>query len=148
MCLRLANRRLLVLGEFQDREALRRLAVDLRIDEDGDFVGFVTNPFSYMTKASVFVMSSVYEGSPNALVQAMAWGTPVVSTDCPNGPREILQDGNLGRLVPVGDWQALGDAILEALDGPVEAVRLIEGTREYIAETSGRQYLELVCDAR
>ena len=140
--------RLLVLGEGQDREALRRLAVDLRIDEDVDFVGFVTNPFSYMSKASVFVMSSVYEGSPNALVQAMACGTPVVSTDCPSGPREILQDGKLGRLVPVGDWQALGEAILEALDGPVEAARLIEGTREYIAETSIRQYVELVCDAR
>ena len=138
--------RLLVLGEGQDREALRRLAVDLRIDEVVDFAGFVTNPFSYMSKVSVFVMSSVYEGSPNALVQAMACGTAVVSTDCPSGPREILQDGKLGRLVPVGDWQALGDAILEALDSPLEADRLLEGTRDYSAENSVRQYMDLVSE--
>ena len=138
--------RLLVLGEGQDREALQRLAVDLRIDEVVDFAGFVTNPFSYMSKASVFVMSSVYEGSPNALVQAMACGTAVVSTDCPSGPREILQDGKLGRLVPVGDWQALGAAILEALDSPLEADRLLEGTRDYSAENSVRQYMDLVSE--
>ena len=136
--------RLIVLGEGPERSALECLAENLGIDGSVDFPGFVRNPFSYMSKASVFVLSSLYEGSPNALIQAMACGTPVVSTDCPNGPREILRDGELGRLVPVGDCQALGEAILDTLDTSVESARLIEGTSEYSAEKSIRQYFNLV----
>ncbi len=136
--------RLVVLGEGEDRGALRAMTTGLGIDEAVDFPGFVTNPFSYMSKASVFVLSSQYEGSPNALVQALACETRVVSTDCPSGPREILQNGALGCLVPVGDWQALGDAILKTLNNPVETERLIEGTSEYSAESSIQRYYSLV----
>ena len=109
-----------------------------------DFPGFVMNPFAYMSRADVFALTSRYEGSPNVLVQAMACGTPVVSTDCRSGPREILQDGALGPLVPVGDWRALGEAILQTFENPVQSARLVEGTKEYSAENSIRQYYDLV----
>ncbi len=138
--------RLVVLGEGQQREALERLAVDLGVSEVVDLPGFVANPFSYMARAAVFALSSRYEGSPNALVQAMSCGIPVVSTDVRSGPREILQDGALGRLVPIGDWRALGQAILETLDSPVESDRLVEGTSHYRAESSIRQYMELISE--
>jgi len=70
--------------------------------------GFVSNPYKYMGKANVFVLSSIYEGFANVLVEALACGIPVVSTDCESGPREILDNGKYGKLVPVGDaekWQ-------------------------------------------
>lgn len=138
--------RLIILGEGPDRCALRHIAEELGATKAVDFQGFVSNPFAYMSRADVFVLSSLYEGSPNALVQAMACGTPVVSTDCPSGPREILQDGALGRLMPVGDWRALGEAILETLDCPVDSARLIEGAKEYSAESSIRQYFDMVSE--
>ena len=77
--------------------------------------GFVHNPYAYMAKASVFALSSQWEGSPNVLAEALAAGTPVVATDCPSGPREILQNGRYGALVPVNDAAALGQALLATL---------------------------------
>ena len=100
--------RLVVLGEGPERAALRLLVEDLGIEDAVDFPGFVSNPYSYMSRAKLFALSSLYEGSPNVLVQAMACGTPVVSTDCPSGPREILRDGALGRLGPSGRLACTG----------------------------------------
>ena len=108
--------RLVILGEGEERASLERLAAELGIAVDVDFVGFKSNPYAYMSRAAVFVMSSAWEGFGNVLVEAMACGTPVVSTDCPSGPREILVDGKYGRLVPVSDDESLTDAILEELD--------------------------------
>lgn len=142
--LKSCSARLIVLGDGQEQEGLRGLAKNLGIHEAIDFPGFVSNPFAYMSKARVFALSSIYEGSPNVLVQAMACGTPVVSTECPNGPREILQNGALGRLVPVGDWRALGEAILATFDSPLEPKRLIKGASDYSAESSVGRYFDLV----
>ena len=100
----------------------------------------MTNPFSYMSKSDVFVLSSRYEGFPNALIQAIACGTPVVSTDCHSGPREILEDGKWGRLVPVGDWRALAEAILETLDNPMPSDQLISRASVFSAEASIDRY--------
>jgi glycosyltransferase involved in cell wall biosynthesis len=80
--------------------------------------GFQSDPFAWMRGASVFALSSHHEGLPVALIEAMACGTPVVSTDCPSGPAEILENGKWGRLVPVGDSGALADAIAATLDEP------------------------------
>lgn len=111
--------RLMILGEGEERARLEALAQTLGIHAHVALPGFDANPFRYMARAHVFVLSSRYEGMPNALIQALACGCRVVSTDCPSGPREVLDDGRYGRLVPVGDVDAICQAILDALaDAP------------------------------
>jgi len=110
--------RLMILGEGAQRPRLERLVRDLGIEDDVALPGFVANPFSYIKRASLVVLSSTYEGMPAVLIQALACGTPVVSTDCDSGPREILENGRLGVLVPVGDSIALAEAMARTLDVP------------------------------
>jgi len=112
--------RLMILGEGEDRAKLESLVKSLDLEQEVSLPGFVDNPFPYMKQASVFVLSSCFEGMPNALLQAMACGTPVVSTDCPSGPREILEDGKWGQLIPVGDVEAMAEAILASLQGETQ----------------------------
>lgn len=138
---------LVILGEGPLRSELSILARELGIEKDIDFPGFQLNPFAYMSKAQVFVLSSVWEGLPNALIQAMACGTPVVSTDCPSGPGEIL-DGGLGRLVPVGNPEALADGILETLDNPVNREHLMHRAEAFNADVSISQYFGVVFPAK
>jgi glycosyltransferase involved in cell wall biosynthesis len=97
-----------------------------------------------MARASVFVLSSLYEGLPGVLIQALACGCPVVSTDCPSGPREILDQGRFGPLVPVGDDAALARAIEEVLDDPPPAERLRARAGLFSIERSVDQYLRLL----
>jgi glycosyltransferase involved in cell wall biosynthesis len=108
--------RLLILGEGELREPLLAQAQELGIADDLALPGFDPNPFSSMRAASLFVLSSRFEGLPGVLIQAMACGARVVSTDCPSGPREILEGGRWGRLVPVGDAAQLAAAMAQALD--------------------------------
>lgn len=108
--------RLIIFGEGEDRPHLERLAVELGVSESVEFPGFVKNPYAYMRAASLFVFSSKWEGFGNVLVEAMACGCPIVSTDCPSGPAEILENGVWGDLVPVGDSEALSKTIERALD--------------------------------
>ncbi|HEV8352613.1 MAG TPA: glycosyltransferase [bacterium] len=110
--------RLIVLGEGPLRGALEQLAADLGIAADVQFPGFVANPLPYMRRCTVFALSSRFEGLPGVLIQAMACGTAVVSTDCPSGPSEIIEPGTSGFLVPVGDPAALAGAIGRLLDDP------------------------------
>ncbi|MDR7921524.1 glycosyltransferase [Thermosynechococcus sp. HY213] len=111
--------RLLILGEGELREELEQLSHALGLGSDVlQMPGFVANPFAYLSRAALFVLSSRWEGLPGVLIEAMACGTPVVSTDCPSGPREILEDGRWGRLVPVGDVEALTRAMEETLTMP------------------------------
>ena len=108
--------RLIVLGKGSQLSALLSQAEELGIREHVDFPGFVANPYSFMARADLFVLSSRVEGLPTVLVEAMACGCPVVSTDCPFGPAEVLEGGRLGELVPVGDARALADAMDRALN--------------------------------
>jgi glycosyltransferase involved in cell wall biosynthesis len=108
--------RLIIIGEGEERAALLVLARQLGVAQDVDLPGFMANPMAAMRAAQVFVLSSRFEGLPGVLIQAMACGTPVVSTDCPSGPREILQDGHWGRLVPVGDVSRMAEAIKATLE--------------------------------
>ena len=108
--------RLLILGEGKERPMLEALIEELGLQEDVGLPGFVMNPYAYLARASLFVLSSRWEGLPTVLIEALCCGTPVVSMDCPSGPREILRGGEYGRLVPVGDAEALARAIEKTLD--------------------------------
>jgi glycosyltransferase involved in cell wall biosynthesis len=136
--------RLVVLGEGEDRERLQQLAGELGVAGAVDFHGFVDNPYGWMRRADLFVLSSAWEGSPNALTEALYLGTPVVSTDCRSGPREVLADGRYGPLVPVGDDTALARAIEATLADPLPASTLREAVREYTRERSTLHYLKVM----
>jgi len=107
--------RMIVMGDGPERCSLEKLARDLGIDGDVQFPGFVPNPYVYMKHAAVFVLSSLREGLPTALVEALSLNVPVVSTDCAHGPREILCNGLYGTLVPVGDADAIASAVADVL---------------------------------
>lgn len=113
--------RLLIIGEGNLEGKLRQQARDLGLGEDFDLPGFQDNPYSFMARADAFVLSSRWEGSPNALLEAMAAGAPVIACDCPSGPREILVSEELGKLCPVDDPEALAQAILSTLANPGDA---------------------------
>ena len=140
--------RLLIWGEGSQRPVLQQLIQSLGIGDRVALPGYVSNPFASMRRAAVFVLSSRFEGLPNVLIQAMACGCPVVSTDCPSGPAEILDGGRYGHLVPVGDVEALAAAILEVLAGggksvPSEWLQQFEeshGVAQYLQVLTGERY--------
>lgn len=108
--------RLMILGEGEKRAELEGLVQQMGLEADVELPGFVDNPYNYMKQSKVFVLSSQWEGLPNVLIQALAIGTPVVSTDCPSGPAEILEEGKWGHLVSLGDQMALAKNILASLE--------------------------------
>lgn len=109
---------LLILGDGPERQHLDDLSRKLNISSQVHFMGFVSNPQNYFAQADIFTLTSNHEGFGNVIVEAMAMGVPVIATDCPYGPREILQGGKSGILVPVDDENALAGAILDLLDQP------------------------------
>ncbi len=138
--------RLAVVGDGRERAALEQFVRDHGLSERTTFTGFVGDPFEWMMRARVAVCSSIYEGLCNAIIEALACGTPVVSTDCPYGPREILQDGRFGTLVPVGDAYALASAIEAAMDRPVDRKSLMQRGFDYTADRAAKSFLEIVSD--
>ena len=132
--------RLVILGEGRQRRRLNQLAEALNVNEDVSLPGFSDNPYAYMRNADVFVLSSLWEGSPNVLKEALAVGTPVVSTDCRSGPSEILKDGLFGALVPTDDPEAMARAIIDTLDSPIDAQTLQSAVRQYTIESSATEY--------
>jgi glycosyltransferase involved in cell wall biosynthesis len=118
------------------------------VAEDVAMPGFVDNPYAFMARAALFVLSSTFEGLPGVLIQALACGCPVVSTDCPSGPREILDDGRFGPLVPIGDAAALAAAIEQALDNPPPSERLRARAGLFSVERAVVNSLELLFPRR
>ena len=139
--------RLLILGEGADRLRLTALAEALGVAEDVSLPGFRENALAYMANSALFVLSSAWEGLPTVLIEALAAGARVVATDCPSGPREILQDGRLGALVPVGDPPALARAILDALERPGGRAAP-DALAPYTRDTAVEHYLRLIETAR
>lgn len=138
--------RLLILGAEQEkgeRARLLMLARTLGVADDVQLPGHVDNPYAYYRRAAVFVLSSYREGLGNVLIEALSCGCPVVSTDCPYGPAEILDGNRFGRLVPVGDWQAMAQAISSTLDFPPDAARLRARGATFGVERAASAYLAL-----
>lgn len=133
--------RLMILGRGRQQPKLQALARQLGVADDVQLPGFVANIYPYLARAAVFVVSSLREGGPNVLMEALALGRPAVATDCPHGPREILQDGRYGALVPVGDDEALAIAISETLEKPLPADVLRQAAEPYTTANSARSYL-------
>jgi glycosyltransferase involved in cell wall biosynthesis len=136
--------RLIILGEGEERSALESIIQNLGIEDDVLLPGFVKNPYAYMKHASCFVLSSREEGLPTVLIEAMVCGCPVVATNCPSGPDEILDHGAYGLLVPVQDSQALGNAMLETLNNPPQQELLIQRANEYSTTRAVETYLSLL----
>ncbi|QOR84160.1 glycosyltransferase [Geobacillus stearothermophilus] len=136
--------KLVILGDGEKREELLNLIKDMGLEQDVDIIGFVQNPYAYMKRCSVFVLSSKWEGFGNVLVEAMACGTTVVSTDCPSGPREILEDGTYGMLVPVEDVEGLAGAVLKCLlKNDLDKDKLIARSNDFHVEKIAREYIDL-----
>jgi glycosyltransferase involved in cell wall biosynthesis len=136
--------RLVILGNGKQHADLQALSIQLGVATDVDFLGFDLNPYRYMARCSVFVLSSAWEGLPVVLAEALACGAQIVSTDCPSGPAEILDGGRYGRLVPVGDVGALADAIEKALDHPLPGSELKSRAVVFSKERAVTSYLDLV----
>lgn len=132
------NTRLVILGEGSERDTLERTTAQLDVSDDVWMPGFVVNPYKYMARSSMFVLSSVSEGLPTVLVEALACECPVVATDCPHGPAEILDNGRFGRLVDPGDVAGLADAIKQTHNSPV--------VPDDVSTCVNRFTLEAVCD--
>lgn len=136
--------RLIILGEGGERSRLEGIVTKLGLAAHVDLLGHVDNPYVFMSRAAVFALSSRYEGLPGALIQALACGCPSVSTDCPSGPREIMQDGKLGPLVPVGDAEQLAQGIERCLDAPVPRETLQIGVSRYDVDRAADAYLKVL----
>ncbi len=133
--------RLLILGRGKLQDKLQQLAGELAITDAIDFAGFQANPFAFMAHADLFAFASRWEGLGFVIIEALAMGTPVVSTDCPSGPREILADGRYGELVPVDDVEAMARAMKKSLDTPADPAHLRQAAQPYTIENSTDCYL-------
>ena len=134
--------RLVIFGEGKQRPRLEVLVKKLGLGSRVDLPGYVSNPFAHVARADLFVLSSSFEGFCNALLEALVVGTPAVSTDCPSGPREILDGGRYGRLVPIGQPRALAEAILETMDHPPSPAMLEEAVARLQIEQAVPKYLD------
>ena len=133
--------RLVIVGEGPARTDLDSIAEESPFRQDIFFTGRLENPFPYLRYASVMVLASSYEGLSNTLIESLALGTPVVSTDCPYGPREILDNGRFGELVPVNDVKALSEAIIKTLRNPIDHSILMNSAERFRDTDIATSYL-------
>jgi glycosyltransferase involved in cell wall biosynthesis len=138
------NSLLIILGEGHQRLSIERRIHEHKINEYVSLTGYVENPLSYMNNASLLVLSSKWEALPTVLIEALACGCPVVSTDCPSGPAEILENGKYGTLVPVQDSHSLSDAIIKILSDPPEKKILMNRAMDFSVFKSVDKYIEIM----
>ena len=136
--------RLIILGEGEARGELEHLINELNIADSVDMPGFVSNPVSYMHKASVFVLSSIYEGLGNVVIEAMLSQCAIVSTDCPSGPREILENGKHGHLIPIRDPESMAGAMLLALTSARDSAQALARAQDFSIDVISQQYLDVL----
>ncbi len=138
------NARLLILGEGDKRRELENLVTELGLEDDVALPGFVGNPYYFIKHAAIVGVSSKWEGMINVIIEAIAIGTPVVSTDCHSGPAEILENGRIGQLIPVGDVGAFAAAIESTLDNPPEKKILQQRANDFSVSRIARKYIEIL----
>ncbi len=138
------NSKLIILGEGEERQALETFIKELSLEKDVDLYGFTKNPFAFLARSQLFVLSSKWEGLPGALIEALACGVKIVSTDCPSGPREILDNGKYGYLVPVGDASTMADAMKKVITGGYKLQDPVSQIRLFHENTCSKQYLKLL----
>lgn len=136
--------RLMILGQGEELAALTALVAELNLVDDVAFPGFVANPYAYMHKAELLVMSSIFEGFGNVIVEGMIAGTSVVATDCESGPAEILANGKYGKLVAVGDVPGLANAIVSTLKNPLDPTILQQRGQEFSLATALAKYQKII----
>ncbi len=135
-----------IVGKGPQRETLKQFAASLGVEDVISIPGFVENPYRYMYKADTFLLTSKYEGLPTVVIEALACGCPVVATDCPSGPREILAGGSFGRLEAVGDENALAAATCEMLDSPIPAETLRKRAADFAPESVFEEYEQFLTE--
>lgn len=134
--------RLIILGKGNKHDDLLKLVQHLKVSDDVALPGYVKSPYNWMAHAGVFAFSSRWEGMPLVLAEALSMGTQVVSTNCPSGPAEILDNGRYGELVPVGDVSEMADAITRSLDKPKSPDFLREAALPYTVSKATDAYLD------
>lgn len=134
--------RLIILGEGPDRSRIERVVREQRLTADVALPGFEHNPYRFMNRSAVLALSSSWEGFGVVLVEALALGLPVVSTNCTYGPAEILCNGKYGALVPVGDHEAMAQSLLSALENPVR--KCASHIQQFTIRTVASEYLSLI----
>ena len=138
--------RLIILGEGSWRRRLESMIRKMGLEATVSLPGWVSNPYAFMNRASLFVLSSKFEGLANVMIEAMACGCPCVSTNCPSGPAEILDNGRFGPLVPVGEESALAAAMERVLDSPLDKDTLQARAQEFSLDASVDQYERMIID--
>ncbi|MFN3591959.1 MAG: glycosyltransferase, partial [Thermaurantiacus sp.] len=146
--LELPSARLAILGDGRSEAATRALVAEMDLQTRVLMPGFVADPGPWLRSADLFVLSSDYEGFGNVLVEALAAGLPIVSTDCPFGPAEILEHGCYGRLVPVGDEGALAAAMADALAEDHDRAALRRRAADFAPDVAARRYASLLFPER
>lgn len=136
--------KLIIIGEGEDRNEIELLIKELGLEQDIDLLGYIENPHPYMRKSDIFVLSSLWEGFGNVLVESMAYGTSVVSTNCLSGPSEILDNGKIAPLVKPGDSKAMATAICQVLEKPQPASILTSKANTYSEQNSIKQFISLL----
>jgi len=139
---------LVILGEGPLRYELEKLVSDLNLKEKIQMPGFITDPSQWYEESDLFVLSSIYEGLPMVLLEALTFGLPIVSTDCKSGPREILCNGKYGKLVPVGDADALAKSMLQALQEEPDIEFLKRRAADFSVDKIAEQYLDVMFPGR
>lgn len=138
------NSKLVIIGEGNERKNLEKTIKELEIENEVALIGFVQNPYPYMKNSDVFVLSSIWEGFGNVIVEAMATGTNVVSTNCQSGPSEILDNGKYGKLVEVGDYNQLSDSIIKMIEDPKSEKFIKERAYFFSVESTLNEYQKLI----
>jgi glycosyltransferase involved in cell wall biosynthesis len=141
---RCLNVRLLILGDGEEKAQLQKLASDLRVDDIIDFAGFVPEPYIFMHRAHLFLHTARWEGFGNVIVEALEAGLPIVCTDCPSGPREILENGKFGSLVSVGNFERVAHETVLLLRGENNPERQKARARDFTVESSAIEYLKVM----